>query len=64
MDQACIINELGISNVRTIISINYYMTTIGLFTTEFGINPAITLNFSLFNDHTSNFSNKNFSWKF
>ena len=39
------------------------MITIGLFATGFGLNPAITLHYSLFNEHTSILIYK-FSWTF
>ena len=36
-----------------LIALNYYMILIGYFLVGFGINPAITLHFTLINDHSS-----------
>ena len=45
---------------------NYYVAGLGFFLMGFGVNPAITLQFSFFNEHSSNnFKKNNFlSWKF
>ena len=33
---------------------NYYVAGLGFFLMGFGVNPAITLQFSFFNEHSSN----------